>query len=246
MSPHVKKTLLWLAIFSIAMGYMETAVVVYARMLYFPEGFDFPMVAIEHDFARTEFFREVATIIMLVGAGVMAGKRAATRFAYFIYCFAIWDIFYYIFLKVLLDWPASLFTWDLRFLVPVPWVGPVIAPVIVSCGLIVLTCVILKFDEKQPDRLVTPKEWLALISGAVILIVSFCWEYGGYVLVNNSFADLFTLSFDDSSLFSVALEYEPERFAWPIFIGGMAACMLGVASIWRRSRQHDVRQLIVT
>ncbi|MBK6833902.1 MAG: hypothetical protein IPG89_06345 [Bacteroidetes bacterium] len=65
---------------------------------------------------------------MLVGAGIIAGKTRLTRFAYFIIAFAIWDIFYYVFLYVLLQWPESLFTWDILFLVPVPWTGPVIAP----------------------------------------------------------------------------------------------------------------------
>src|SRR4051812_6467788 len=135
MKPIIK-TLLCLTLFSIAMGYLETAVVVYLRSMYFPAGFDHPVLSIPQNIAVTELWREIATLVMLIGAGIMAGKNGSQRFGFFIYCFAVWDIFYYVFLKVLLDWPESLFAWDVLFLLPVPWVGPVIAPVIVSLTMI--------------------------------------------------------------------------------------------------------------
>ena len=76
MNRVIVKTIIWLTIFSIAMGFLETSVVVYLREIYYPEGFKFPLVAVPRDIATTEFFREIATIIMLIGAGVMAGKTA--------------------------------------------------------------------------------------------------------------------------------------------------------------------------
>src|ERR1044072_1504154 len=94
------KPLVWLTIFSIAMGYLETAVVVYLRKLYYPGGFNFPLVPVTLDIAKTEFWREAATLIMLVGIGVLAGKNKTQRFAYFLLSFAVWDIFYYVFLKM--------------------------------------------------------------------------------------------------------------------------------------------------
>ena len=50
--------------------------------------------------------------------------------------FGAWDLSFYASLKVLIGWPASLMTWDLLFLIPVPWVGPVLAPSIVSITLV--------------------------------------------------------------------------------------------------------------
>ena len=70
MKPIVK-TILWLTAFSIAMGYLETSVVVYLRKLYYPSGFKFPLVGVTRDIAVTEFWREAATIVMLIGIGVM-------------------------------------------------------------------------------------------------------------------------------------------------------------------------------
>src|SRR4051812_14084868 len=91
------KTISWLTLFSIAMGFLETAVVVYMRKLYYPGGFKFPLVPISPDIAATEFWREAATIIMLIGVGILAGKNAPQRLVFFLYAFAIWDLFYYVF-----------------------------------------------------------------------------------------------------------------------------------------------------
>lgn len=247
MNGSITKKLIWLTVFSIAMGYLETSVVVYLRALYFPEGFQFPMNPIDGPIAVTEFWREIATIVMLIGAGFLAGKRAVTRFAYFIYCFAIWDIFYYVFLKVLLDWPASLLTWDILFLVPVPWVGPVIAPVLVAVGLIVLALLIVKLDEKASPRIVTRLEWCGLISGAVTIIVSFCWEYGLFVTNQGPISDLFGVS-QNSDLFDHAQGYVPQYFYWEIFAVGLLLCLVPMISMARRLHQTSSpqQQLIIT
>ena len=90
-------TILWLTIFGIAMGFLETAVVIYLRRIYYPDGFKFPLVEIENGILSVEILREVATIIMLFAIGFLAGKTKLQRFAFFIYSFAIWDIFYYVF-----------------------------------------------------------------------------------------------------------------------------------------------------
>ena len=104
------KKVLWLSLFAIAMGFMETAVVVYLRALYYPAGFTVPLVIIPNSIAITEFWREFATIIMLICIGFIYGKTKFSRFAYFIVAFAIWDIFYYLFLYVFLGWPQTLFS----------------------------------------------------------------------------------------------------------------------------------------
>ena len=91
-----QKILLWVIIFSIAMGFLETAVVVYLRHIYYPQGFKFPLAPIDTSLVVVEVGRELATIIMLLGVGAIAGRTFASRFAYFILSFAIWDIFYYL------------------------------------------------------------------------------------------------------------------------------------------------------
>src|SRR5436190_14320204 len=98
MMSQLKKTILLLSLFSIAMGFMESAVVIYLRELYYPDGFKFPLVPIPPHIALVEFLREAATLIMLVIIGGIAGKNPTQRFCFFLFCFAVWDLFYYIFL----------------------------------------------------------------------------------------------------------------------------------------------------
>src|SRR5674476_343996 len=134
----ISYNLLWVTLFSVAMGMLESSVVIYLRELYYPAGFQFPLKATSYIVAVTEIFRELATLIMLLGIGVLAGKNKHERFAWFIYSFAIWDIFYYLFLFLIINWPVSLLDWDVLFLLPVMWVGPVWSPVLLSLLMIIL------------------------------------------------------------------------------------------------------------
>jgi hypothetical protein len=86
---------------------------------------------------RTEMWREVATIVMLVSLAVLVGSTPLQMLGVFLLAFGVWDIFYYVFLKVLIRWPESLKTLDVLFLIPVPWVGPVWLPVTVSAAMVV-------------------------------------------------------------------------------------------------------------
>ena len=145
-------------IFAAAMGYLEAAVVVYLRELYYPEGFHikekvgfpfikFGLVEELKPFSKklilTELGREAATIIMLVALSVIAGNSVKSYIAYFLLLFGIWDFFYYVFLKVILGWPESLSTTDVYFLIPTPWIGPVWLPVLLSLIIIVVALVII-------------------------------------------------------------------------------------------------------
>lgn len=83
-----------------------------------------------------ELYREAATIIMLATLGWVAGTKYLEKLAYFFLGFAVWDIFYYIFLKLITGWPTGLMDLDTFFLIPVAWVGPVVTPVLISSALI--------------------------------------------------------------------------------------------------------------
>lgn len=155
------------------MGFLETSVVIYLRKIYYPDGFRFPLVEINNDILLVEILREFATMIMLLVIGIFAGKTKLQRFALFIFSFAIWDIFYYVFLKIFLNWPDSLFTPDILFLIPVPWVGPVLTPIILSISMIVLSIVIIRHESLQKPKLLQKKDWLLLILGSLIAIISF-------------------------------------------------------------------------
>jgi hypothetical protein len=224
--------MIWLTAFSIAMGFMETAVVVYLRKIYYPHGFQFPLVAIDMDIVYVEFFREAATIIMLVGIGILAGKNTSQKFAIFIYCFAIWDLFYYVFLKVFLNWPESLFTWDILFLIPVPWVGPVLAPCILSLTMIALTASVIYFQEKGLHEYIKTKQWILLITGSLVVIFSFMLDYFKYLSTANMGSEIWTLSNHHVPLTQA---YVPTSFNWWVFALGEIIIVAGIVSVIRHA-----------
>jgi hypothetical protein len=222
------KKITWLILFSIAMGYLESAVVVYLREIYYPNGFVFPLTPIDSTLALTEFWREVATLVMLLGIGILTGKSSAQRLAFFLLSFAIWDIFYYVFLYVLLGWPSSLMTWDILFLVPVPWVGPVLTPLIISTLMLLLASFLIYFNKKL-NRL----EWSFSILGSIVVIISWVLDYWNFITkkVANK---VWTLS-SKQNLFDTTEQYIPTAFNWPIFIAGVCLISLTIFSFYFRN-----------
>ncbi len=131
------------------MGYLEAVVVVYIRRILgivpTPEQLDAHIIAQVPDWLLgVERTREAATIIMLVAFAVLVGRGFWQRLAVFAIAFGLWDIFYYVSLKALIDWPASLATTDCLFLIPRPWYGPVWLPIAISCGLVALGVLIVR------------------------------------------------------------------------------------------------------
>ena len=176
MKTSLKYKIFWICFFGIWMAYLESAVVVYLREIYFPEGFAFPMKIMPLNLALVELGRELATIFMLLSISFIVSKNSWSRFAVFMMSFGVWDIWYYIWLKILLNWPESLLTWDILFLIPVPWVGPVLAPVIVSISLIIAGIFILYLEEKNYVIQVYKYEWIAVISAGTVVFVTFILE----------------------------------------------------------------------
>jgi hypothetical protein len=222
------RTLIWLTIFSIAMGYFESAVVVYIRTIYYPSGFDFPMVTMPAQMALTEIIREACTMTMLFSIAFLAGKNLIQRFAWFIYCFAIWDIFYYIFLKALIGWPESLFTWDILFLIPMVWTGPVITPVIVSATMILLALMIIFRNIATPAS----KTYWLILTGAFIIFLSFVWDFGSYMLRHYTVHELLKYERNQEALGS----YVPVQFNWWLFVIGEIIILIALGLEFSRSK----------
>lgn len=167
------KQLFWLIVWGVVFGYMEAAVVVYLREIYYPEGFTFPLIMIQDRIMLTEVLREAATLLIMWATVCLAYKRLQSRFAAFVVLFGIWDIFYYIFLKLLLNWPESLSTLDILFLIPAPWVGPVWAPVLVSIGFIYAGTAILMRNHQNHFLNFSRGFILLELFAALLIIVSF-------------------------------------------------------------------------
>lgn len=166
-------------VFGAGLGYIEAAVVVYLRALFYSEGFTFPLAGfadnpLGNDFLRTEVIREAATLVVLFTSCWLVGNNFQSRLAYFLTIFGVWDIFYYVWLKILLDWPVSLMDWDVLFLIPVTWTGPVLAPIMISLMMIFFALVILY--RHYQARPIQASQWhtLGFALAGLIIIGNFC------------------------------------------------------------------------
>ncbi len=228
-----------LTVFSVAMGFMESAVVVYLREIYYPGGFKFPLKAIDDSILLVEFLREAATLIMLVSVGIIAGRTKTEKFGFFIFCFAIWDISYYVFLYLLLGWPASLLTWDILFLIPVTWVGPVVGPVINSISMIMLAFIISYFTSINIKTRINLREWVLLILGSLVIILSYVEDYVSFMMEKFSVIEIFSIS-KNTQLMEHAGQYIPESFLWWIFIVGEIVVLLAIILIYMRNALRKI------
>ncbi|MBU1936991.1 hypothetical protein KKG05_06290 [bacterium] len=172
-SEKISRRLFWIAFFSIAMAVVEAAIVVYLRKLYYPEGFGFPLKPIDLSTYLIELAREAATVVMLCAVGALVGKVFWEKFAYFLIAFGVWDIAYYIWLKVFLNWPASLLDWDILFLIPLPWIGPVIAPVSIAVIMIGVGVAISRRYARGLSFHATRLAWILVVIATGILLYSF-------------------------------------------------------------------------
>ena len=168
-----------IVVFGIAFGYIEAAIVVYLRQIFHPDGFTFPMTvfgidALSRRILLTEIGREAATIVLIFTGAWLFGHNRQQRVAYFLIIFAVWDIFYYVWLKVLINWPASIMDWDILFLIPCTWISPILYPVVISITLIVFAVVIVYRDSRgQPIKTTLP-DWLAFSTAGFIVVLSLC------------------------------------------------------------------------
>lgn len=238
----VSKTQLWriiagIVVFSAAFGYVEAAVVAYLRTIYAPlRSHFYPGVAASDLFPllsldqlgslgsehttrlKIELGREFATLLMLAGVALSAGRSIREWFAAFVTCFGIWDITFYACLKLLLHWPASMLTWDILFLLPVPWVGPVLAPILVSISMIFGGLIVLwrEYGEKPVE--ITGLQWTMIIVGGILVFAAFVADFRN----------------------TAAGKY-PSAFHWGLFLAGEACGLIAFSTALFRREQVQQR-----
>jgi len=233
---------IWIILYALAMGFLESAVVIYIRALYYPEGFTFPLKEMAPYLATTELIREAATLIMIIAVGILAAKDKLHRFAWFLVVFGIWDIAYYLFLKLLIGWPESLLTTDILFLLPSLWTGPVIAPVINSLTMILLAAVILNGRHGSlPLTKLTRGEWILLITGSVVVLIAYMKDFAGFVLDYKHSIPEEEFSWDKVMIILPA-QFVPRSFDWVLFCAGVFLHLIAVLLIFNRCSPVISRQ----
>jgi hypothetical protein len=208
-------------VFATAMAWMESATVVYLRMLV-----DRVIPYQVHPLPRhpvlgaTELIRELATLLMLVAVGCLAGRNARQRFGYMVIAWGVWDILYYVFLYAIIGWPTSLFDWDVLFLIPLPWWGPVLAPMSIAALMIAGGTLITQFDVDGFQPWPSPRVAALSMAGVGLALAVFM-------------ADSFRMVGKGEEAMRGML---PERFGWPLFLLALLLMALPVGDMLRQLR----------
>ncbi len=211
--------------YAIAMAWVESAVVVYLRTLIGRvTPYQTDPLPVSVGLGWIEVGREIATLVMLFSVGWLAGQTWRSRSGYALIAFGTWDIFYYIFLIPMSGWPQSLLDWDVLFLVPLPWWGPVVSPVLIS--LLLISGGILVAWGEQTRRPVWPRRWawVSNFFGVGLALYTFMTTalqvvQGGEQAVRQAL---------------------PDSFNWPLF--GLAFALLAVPILdmsWQLGRRKS-------
>jgi hypothetical protein len=210
------------AAFAVAMAYVEAAVVVYLREAWGIEDILRDLPSTLDRFVAIELGREAMTIVMLLSIGWLSGTTLQDRLGYFVFAFGVWDIAYYGWLAIFLGWPDSPLDWDILFLIPVPWWGPVLAPVLIACAMCVGgAAAIWGVEHGVPWRL----SWTnAAVAAVGVTIVLFTFTVDGLRAVPDGA--------------NAVARVRPSDFKWPLFLVGFAVMSwAGLRVTWpRKSR----------
>jgi hypothetical protein len=228
-----------LFLFGISFGYVEAAVVVYLRAIYDPirarlhpqrDPHDlFPLITPQQladagpenpRRLAIEIGREAATMVMLGAVALAVGNNLHQWIAAFAIVFGVWDISFYAFLKLMIHWPGSLTTWDILFLIPLPWVAPVWAPMLVALSMIVCGLISLQSGGIRGRF----PHWIGTFGGALVIIIAFVWDFR-----NTTAGGI------------------PNSFNWPLFLAGEVIGLIAFAAAARpQASQQGVEEDILS
>jgi hypothetical protein len=210
-------------IFAIGMAWAEAATVYYLRLMVdrvqpYHEN-PLPMQGV---LGQVELVREAATLVMLVTVGMLAGRTRRAQAGYAAIAFGVWDIFYYLFLRIIGGWPRSLFDWDVLFLLPLPWWGPVLAPV--SIALLMIIEGTLESRREVSGGSPSVERRLGRLQGLGVLLALYVFMADALSALHHGL---------DASMVL------PETFNWPLFclaFSLMAAPLM--RSAWRQLQRR--------
>ncbi len=206
-------------VFAVAMAWVESAVVFYLRtMIDRIEPYQPNPLPVIGKLEAAELVREAATMVMLLSVGILAGRNWRNRLGYAALAFGVWDISYYIFLRKLCGWPHSLFDWDILFLLPLPWWGPVLAPVLIALLMIAWGTLTCQVDTTRSSLQVGMAAWGMNVIGVGLAL---------YVFM----ADAIRVAKQGAEALRNVL---PAQFNWPLF--GMALLLLSAPVVAECSR----------
>lgn len=216
------RNLVWLSLFAIAMAQVEASVVVHLRTIYYPGNplAIFPLSLLSSRDLMIEMVRELATVVMIMSVAFLNSRGFALRFATFVYVFGMWDLFFYIWLKIMIDWPPGWLEWDVLFLIPWPWLGPWLTPALIALlfviwgGWVIASGKMIRFSRANT---------VLFVSGTTLALAAFLLPA---VPLLRQGEEAFR-------------QYQPHAFLWQLYIPGY---LLMTGSLWRVARDARLRE----
>jgi len=218
--PLSRERTTWLIVFvfAVAFAWVESATVHYLRVLVDRvDPYQANPLPMWGALSRIELGRELATMVVLAAVGWLAGPTKAARVGYAAVAFGVWDIFYYVFLHVFDGWPRSLLDWDVLFLIPLPWWGPVLAPVSIAVLLIAGGTLASRPTASTAGTSLARLSWLLAGLGIALVL---------YVFMADALRAI--------SQGQDVTQMLPQTFNWPVFWLGFALMAAPVALMARR------------
>jgi hypothetical protein len=227
MSEHLSERTRWAIVvaFAIAMAWVEAASVFYIRALVDRiEPYQANPLPINDTLGYVELWREAATLVMIAALGMLAGRTWRRRAGYAALAFGAWDIFYYIFLRLMSGWPRTLLDWDILFLLPLPWWGPVLAPVSIASLMILWGTLATQSREDATDaRWAWALGWIGIVLALAVFMID-AWR----ALPQGRDA---------------VLQVLPTTFNWPMFGAALLLMAAPLASAFALRLRPDRRSL---
>jgi hypothetical protein len=208
-----------LTLYAIAMAQVEASVVVHLRTIYYPDHplEIFPLSLLSSHDLTIELVRELATVLMILSVALLGGRGRGLVFAGFVYVFGLWDIFYYVWLKLMIGWPQSWWEWDVLFLIPWPWFGPWLTPALIALlftawgGWVIYSGARISYS---------PYHILLFVIGALLALVAFLYPAVPLLVQGES----------------AFRHFQPHGFWWWLYIPGLLLMSLSLLQFARTAR----------
>ncbi len=216
-------TAVCLALFAIAMALVEAVMVMHLRTIYYPGDPTamFPLKLVSHRDLAIELARELATVVMIACVAALAARGALRRFAAYVLVFGLWDIFYYLWLWVMLDWPRAWLEWDVLFLIPWPWLGPWICPALIAALFTAWGALIVLATSEEARPRFTRVGLVTFLAGTALGLAAFLMPAAPLLAGGEE-------AFEG---------YVPGEFRWPVYWIGLVLMTAGLGHVaWRATR----------
>ena len=99
--------------------------------------------------------------------------------------------------------------------------------------MILLSAVIIYYQEKSIEVKIKTVEWTLIITGAFIIFCTYVWDYTGIIIKGGFLSNFFSLAKDERFI-KIITNYVPAFFDWYLFAVGELLILFSITMIFKR------------